>query len=95
MSQVLELASIAAEDVAARLTHWQVLDIVHVYREGRIKVSPQRDPWPPLAALVADGVLKRCANFNSRAAYLVPGHRFRAVLESLWRSGRVQRAEVQ
>lgn len=92
MSEVLELASVAAEDLASRLTHWQVLDIVYVHAHGNLKIG-KAALWRPLQQLVDEGVLKFSA-LRAVHPVLVPGHRFRPVLEALWRSGRVRRPEV-
>lgn len=95
---VLTLASaraMAAEDLAASLTHWQILDIVYVHKTGRMQISVGTPPWRPLQRLIDLGILKPCSVQNSVVAYLVPSHRFRSILENLWRSGRVARpAEV-
>lgn len=88
-----EFLQVSAEEEAARLSHWQVLDIVFVHRNGRIQVAAKTPPCRPLAQLVALGILKRSDTNNTSNALLIPAHRFRPVLECLWRSGRVKRPE--
>lgn len=96
MSEVLTLASrkaLAAEDLATTLTHWQVLDIVHIHAHGNLQIGSAA-PWKPLQQLIDYGVLK--VGVRAARPCVVPGHRFRPVLEALWRSGRVSRpAEVE
>ena len=82
----------APEDVAASLTHWQVLDIVHVHTHGTLQIGAAA-PWKPLRELIDADVLK--LGVSAARPCVVQGQRFRPVLESLWRSGRVARpAEV-
>lgn len=95
MSEQLTLApkkALPAEDLAASLTHWQVLDVVYIHAHGRLQIG-KLQPWKPTQELVDAGVLKRVAGSTVTNSYLVPGHRFRSVLENLWRSGRVGRPE--
>lgn len=84
----------SAEDQAATLSRWQVLDIVHIHREGRLQLSATQNPCAPLRKLIDLEILKRPYRGDSVVDYLIPAHRFRPVLEALWRSGRVRRPEV-
>lgn len=96
MSEVLTLASrkaLAAEDLADTLSHWQVLDIVYVQANGRMQTPAHVDPWKPTKTLIELGILKPSAVRTTVANYLVPGNRFRPVLEALRRSGRVRQPE--
>ena len=83
----------SAEEQAAKLSHWQILDMVFIHREGRMQITGT-PPWRPVNQLIDLGILKKSA-VVAHSPYLVPGHKFRPVLECLWRSGRVARpAEV-
>jgi len=86
--------AVSAEDQAAALSHWQVLDIVHVHREGRLQLSATQNPCAPLRKLIDLEIFKRPYRGDSVVDYIVPAHRFRPVLEALWRSGRVKRPEA-
>lgn len=86
--------AVSAEDLAATLSRWQVLDIVHVHREGRLQLSATQNPCAPLRKLIDLEIFKRPYRGDSVVDYIVPAHRFRPVLEALWRSGRVRRPEV-
>ena len=81
-----------AEEQAAALSHWQVLDLVYVYENGRMQISTT-PPWKPTRELLEAGIFRKSA-VVTHDPFLVPGHRFRCVLEALWRSGRVQRRDV-
>lgn len=82
-----ELRAIAAEALAERLNHWQIMDIVHVAKHDNIMLGAAH-PWKPLDQLIQYGVLK-FASATAKNRLLVKGHRFQAVLYALERAGRI------
>jgi hypothetical protein len=78
----------AAELVAARLSRWQILDMVLIHREGRMKICRNHDGYPcrPVRRSIYDGILSEGASGD----YVMPGPRFTAVMYALARSGAVQ-----
>lgn len=84
-------SAMSAEGLAHSLNHWQVLDIVHIARNGPMQVGAAR-PWKPLNDLIAFGILKY-AGGAGKHINLVPGPRFISVLYALERAGRIAKHE--
>lgn len=83
----------SAEDLAAGLSHWQVMDIAYIHRHGPLRVCGDQ-PCAPLRRLVDANVLK----FSEipkpvKTRYLIAASRFHPVLEALYRAGRLTRPE--
>lgn len=88
---VLTASVMPAESLADRLTHWHVLDIVHVARNGNLQLCAVT-PWRPTKQLIQWNVLKYASGVG-KYRILVPGHRFLSVLCALERSGRIAKHE--
>lgn len=82
----------AAEIAAARLNRWQILDLVLIHREGRMKITRNRDgkPCRPVADMIDSRILAEGASGD----YVVPGPRFVAVIYALHRAGEIQSLET-
>lgn len=78
----------SAELAAARLSRWQILDMVLVHRLGHMRITRNRcgRPCAPVDRLIADRILA----MGATGQYVMPGPRFTAVLYALHRSGAVQ-----
>lgn len=87
----LTASAMPAESLAQQLNHWQILDIVHVARNGNLQVG-SASPWRPLFQLILWGVLKYASAQSEQVKHrvLVPGPRFQAVLYALERAGRIK-----
>jgi hypothetical protein len=71
--------------LAARLSRWQILDLVLVERQGRMTVCANRVPCAPTLGLIRDRVL----GMGGRGDYVMPGSRFNAVMAALREMGAI------
>jgi hypothetical protein len=76
-----------AEMVAARLNRWQILDLVLIHREGRMKIcrNGAGQPCGPVQRLIDDNII--CE--GAAGDYVLPGPRFTAVMYALARAGEI------
>lgn len=90
MTHPLERES--AELAAARLNRWQILDMVLIHRQGRMKICRNQHgkPCRPVADMIDSNILAEGASGD----YVVPGPRFVAVIYALHRAGEIQSLET-
>jgi hypothetical protein len=90
MSHPLERET--AEMVAARLTRWQIIDLVYIHRNGRMEIGrrPNGETRAPVQRLIDDNIL----SMGGSGQYVLPGPRFKAVVYALARMGQIQSLET-